>query len=119
MAGPQSGLWTILPRGWLERPGIEFKHATSRQGSRVLTLSLEQVRIGIIELDYGGLPLATQYGKRFDTVGFAIDDAIVLAVAHRQFVTLDEAGSRLFGMSGAVLYDIKYVLPKDAVDGRL
>jgi UDP-N-acetyl-D-galactosamine dehydrogenase len=46
-------------------------------------------------------------------------DAIVLAVGHRQFAELGASGIRAFGRHGAVLYDVKYVLPKDAVDARL
>ena len=46
-------------------------------------------------------------------------DAIVLAVAHREFCALGVAGVRAFAKSNAVIYDVKYVLPADAVDGRL
>ena len=46
-------------------------------------------------------------------------DAVVLAVAHEQFRRLGAEGVRAFGRPGAVIYDIKYVLPADAVDGRL
>jgi UDP-N-acetyl-D-galactosamine dehydrogenase len=46
-------------------------------------------------------------------------DAIVLAVGHRQFADMGAPGVRALGKPGAVLYDVKYVLPKDAVDGRL
>ncbi|KAF1695296.1 Vi polysaccharide biosynthesis UDP-N-acetylglucosamine C-6 dehydrogenase TviB [Pseudoxanthomonas koreensis] len=46
-------------------------------------------------------------------------DAIVVAVGHRQFAALGAAGIRAFGKPGAILYDVKYVLPRDAVDGRL
>ena len=46
-------------------------------------------------------------------------DAIVVAVAHREFAALGAAGLRAFGKPGAVLYDVKYVLPKADVDGRL
>jgi len=46
-------------------------------------------------------------------------DAIVLAVAHRQFGQLGERGIRAFGKPGAVLFDVKHVLPRAAVDGRL
>ena len=48
-----------------------------------------------------------------------IYDAIVVAVAHRQFHDLGAAGIRAFGKPDAVVYDVKYVLPRDAVDGRL
>ena len=46
-------------------------------------------------------------------------DAIVLAVGHRQFADMGAAGIRAFGKPGAVLYDVKYVLPKDSIDARL
>jgi UDP-N-acetyl-D-galactosamine dehydrogenase len=46
-------------------------------------------------------------------------DAIVLAVGHREFVALGGAGVRALGKPQCVLYDVKSVLPRDAVDGRL
>jgi UDP-N-acetyl-D-glucosamine/UDP-N-acetyl-D-galactosamine dehydrogenase len=46
-------------------------------------------------------------------------EAVVLAVAHKQFVELGVAGIRAFGQPGAVLYDVKSVLPSGAADGRL
>ena len=46
-------------------------------------------------------------------------DAIIVAVGHEQFRKLGAAGIRVHGKPGAVLYDVKYVLPRDAVDGRL
>ena len=45
--------------------------------------------------------------------------AVVLAVAHKQFLELGADGVRAFGKPGAVLYDIKSALPRDKVDGRL
>ncbi len=46
-------------------------------------------------------------------------DAIVLAVAHRQFKELGTAGVRRFGREKHVLFDLKYVLPKSESDLRL
>jgi UDP-N-acetyl-D-galactosamine dehydrogenase len=46
-------------------------------------------------------------------------DAIVLAVAHRQFVALGAAGIRALGKPGCVLFDVKQVLPKADCDDRL
>ena len=43
-------------------------------------------------------------------------DAIVAAVAHREFSTFD---FRKYAAPGAVIYDIKGIWPKDMVDGRL
>jgi UDP-N-acetyl-D-galactosamine dehydrogenase len=46
-------------------------------------------------------------------------DAIIVAVGHHQFTDIGARGIRAFGKPSAVLYDVKYVLPRDAVDGRL
>lgn len=47
-------------------------------------------------------------------------DAVVLAVAHHQFLALGEGGVRAFCRVGkGVIYDVKSVLDKDAVDRRL
>jgi UDP-N-acetyl-D-galactosamine dehydrogenase len=45
--------------------------------------------------------------------------AIVLAVGHRQFIEWGEAAIRAWGQPGAVLFDVKSILPADAVDARL
>jgi len=47
-------------------------------------------------------------------------DAIVLAVGHEQFQQLGGQGVRAFGKAaGSVLYDVKCLLPREEVDGRL
>ncbi|MEZ5540825.1 MAG: Vi polysaccharide biosynthesis UDP-N-acetylglucosamine C-6 dehydrogenase TviB [Pseudomonadota bacterium] len=46
-------------------------------------------------------------------------DAVIVAVAHRDFTALGAAGLRALCKPEGVLYDVKYVLPADAVDGRL
>ncbi|KGI78710.1 nucleotide sugar dehydrogenase [Oleiagrimonas soli] len=46
-------------------------------------------------------------------------DAVILAVAHRQFAELGAQGVRAFGKPGAVLYDVKGLFPIEDVDGRL
>jgi UDP-N-acetyl-D-glucosamine/UDP-N-acetyl-D-galactosamine dehydrogenase len=58
-------------------------------------------------IDLIGTPQADQY------------DAVIVAVGHHQFTELGADGIRHFGKSSSVLYDVKYVLPRDAVDGRL
>jgi UDP-N-acetyl-D-galactosamine dehydrogenase len=45
--------------------------------------------------------------------------AIVLAVGHHQFISLGEQGIKAWGQPGAVLYDVKSILPIGAADGRL
>ena len=46
-------------------------------------------------------------------------DAVILAVAHGQFRHWDAAQVRALGKPGAVVYDVKSVWPRLAVDGRL
>jgi UDP-N-acetyl-D-galactosamine dehydrogenase len=46
-------------------------------------------------------------------------DAIVVAVAHEQFIALGPKGIRAYGSPNVVIYDIKHVLPKNESDGRL
>ncbi|HWU76423.1 MAG TPA: Vi polysaccharide biosynthesis UDP-N-acetylglucosamine C-6 dehydrogenase TviB [Rhodanobacter sp.] len=61
-----------------------------------------------------------EYGiKLIDEPVQATYDAVIVAVGHQQFAKLGSAGMRAFGKPQSVLYDVKYVLPRDAVDGRL
>ena len=46
-------------------------------------------------------------------------DAIVLAVSHTEFVNMGAAAIHQLGKENHVLYDIKYILKADEVDGRL
>jgi len=46
-------------------------------------------------------------------------DAVVLAVAHDRFTELGADAIRAFGRTGAVVFDVKSVLPKAAADLRL
>ncbi len=63
------------------------------------------------QAEYGITPLAQP-----EPAGY---DAIVLAVAHRQFAALGEAGLRRLGKNRHVLYDLKYVLASGQADLRL
>ena len=42
---------------------------------------LDTCRIAVIGLGYVGLPLAVEFGKRFDTLGFDVDAARIAARA--------------------------------------
>jgi UDP-N-acetyl-D-galactosamine dehydrogenase len=46
-------------------------------------------------------------------------DAIVIAVAHKEFLALGAKGIRQLGSPNVVIFDIKHVLPKNESDGRL
>ena len=45
--------------------------------------------------------------------------AIILAVGHHQFLALGEEGIKALGQPGAVVFDVKSILPLGAADGRL
>ena len=45
--------------------------------------------------------------------------AVVLAVGHRQFAQAGEAGIKAYGHPGAVVFDVKGILPFGAADARL
>lgn len=63
------------------------------------------------EHEYGLRPVASPVAGEYD--------AIILAVGHQQFRDLGIEGIRRFGKPNAVVYDVKYVLPRDVVDARL
>jgi UDP-N-acetyl-D-galactosamine dehydrogenase len=46
-------------------------------------------------------------------------DAIILAVAHKEFLDLGIESIRAFGKPNCILFDIKSVLPKQDIDARL
>lgn len=46
-------------------------------------------------------------------------DAVIVAVGHQQFVDMGPDGIRAFGRAASVIYDVKCLLPREAVDGRL
>jgi UDP-N-acetyl-D-galactosamine dehydrogenase len=69
------------------------------------------VRASEAEHEYGITPVTSPEHGAYD--------AVIVAVGHREFVALGAAGIRAFGKPSSVVYDVKYVLPRDAVDGRL
>lgn len=46
-------------------------------------------------------------------------DAVILAVAHKEFDTMGVAALRRLGKAEHILYDIKHMLPANVTDGRL
>ena len=61
-----------------------------------------------------------EYGIRpVGELGEGAYDAIVLAVAHRQFRDMSIDTIRNLGKDVSVIFDIKHVLPANKVDGRL
>src|SRR5580700_7111731 len=58
-------------------------------------LSLRKCRVGVIGLGYVGLPLAVEFGKHFDTVGFDVNATRIKQLAARRDVTLEVSGREL------------------------
>jgi len=46
-------------------------------------------------------------------------DVVILAVAHKQFFEMGAEKIRALGKENSILYDVKYMLPANKVDGRL
>ena len=46
-------------------------------------------------------------------------DAIILTVAHNEFISMGENTIRSFGKDNHILYDMKYILPASKSDARL
>ena len=60
------------------------------------------------------------YGcARVDALADHRYDAVILAVAHREFSTLTVEHLRRMCKPASVIYDVKNILPRDAVDGSL
>ena len=61
-----------------------------------------------------------EYGVTMvDELGTGLYDGIIVAVAHRQFATMNAGQLRALGKPAHVLYDLKNVLPMDDSDLRL
>jgi UDP-N-acetyl-D-galactosamine dehydrogenase len=90
---------------------VDIIHTLERYNTRV-DIYDPWINIADAEHEYGLHCLA-------DVPGLGEYAAIVLAVGHRQFVELGERGIKAFGQPGAVLFDVKSILPRGAADGRL
>lgn len=105
--------------------GLTFKeNCPDIRNTKVVDLVRELADVGVqvdvhdpwvdaaeAQAEYGIAPVAEPAAGAYD--------AVVLAVAHREFRALGAAGVRAFGAETSVVYDIKHILPADAVDGRL
>ncbi|MBM4231753.1 MAG: Vi polysaccharide biosynthesis UDP-N-acetylglucosamine C-6 dehydrogenase TviB [Gammaproteobacteria bacterium] len=58
-------------------------------------MNLDKVRIGVVGLGYVGLPLAVEFGKRFNTVGFDINPARVRELSRGRDATLEVSSKEL------------------------
>lgn len=63
------------------------------------------------EHEYGIKPVATPDADHYD--------AIIVAVGHKQFLTLGPDKIREFGKDKHILFDVKGLFPRDSIDARL
>jgi UDP-N-acetyl-D-galactosamine dehydrogenase len=89
---------------------VDVVNELGRYGARVDVLD-PWVDADVAEHEYGIRPVKAPRRGTYD--------AVIAAVAHRQFRELGAAGARRYARPRHVLYDIKYVFGRDEVDGRL
>jgi UDP-N-acetyl-D-glucosamine/UDP-N-acetyl-D-galactosamine dehydrogenase len=105
--------------------GITFKEncpdiRNSKVVDVVQELTKQGARVEIYDPWASGAELYHEYGLRtVRALKAGRYDAIVIAVAHREFRELGARRVRRLGRRKHVLYDIKHVFPKATVDGRL
>lgn len=105
--------------------GLTFKENTpDLRNTRVIDVVSELREYGI-DVDVwdpwaGSAAAQAEYGITLthDPVEGAYD-AVLLAVAHQEFIELGASGLRKFGRPANILYDLKGVLPKEDSDIRL
>src|SRR5580698_610491 len=61
----------------------------------MILLNLRKCRIGVVGLGYVGLPLAVEFGKHFDTVGFDIKPERVRALRAGYDSTMEATAEEL------------------------
>jgi UDP-N-acetyl-D-glucosamine/UDP-N-acetyl-D-galactosamine dehydrogenase len=105
--------------------GLTFKENCSDiRNSRVIDLVLEFTSLNCnvdvydpwadkneVKTEYNILPISIPKKGHYD--------AIIIAVSHSEFKELGSEKMRKFGKHNHILYDIKYVLSANEVDGRL
>ena len=61
-----------------------------------------------------------EYGiKPIQAPETGVYDTMIVTVGHHQFADMGVEKIRAFGKSDAILYDVKYLFPTSATDGRL
>ena len=83
-------------------------YTTLEEYTHNITVHDPWVNVALLKREYGIDAVNVLSVDRFD--------AVILAVAHRQFVGLDV---RSLAKDGGVIYDVQGVLPREIVDGRL
>lgn len=101
--------------------GFTFKeNCPDTRNTRVIDIYQELISFGItvdvFDSQADAKQVEEQYGLRLLNSIEENYDSIILAVSHKEFESLDWSKLR---KSTSVIYDVKSVLPKELVDGRL
>ena len=105
--------------------GLTFKeNCPDLRNTRVVDIiaELEDYNCEVDVYDPWASPQESQYEygiKPVEELGASAYDAIILAVAHRQFKNMGALSIRALGKPGAILYDVKHVLTTPESDLRL
>jgi len=105
--------------------GLAFKeNCPDLRNTRVVdiicALRAYNVQVDIHDPWADGEEARQEYGlELIDTLPAGVYDAVLLTVAHREFRELASGGVRRLVRNGGVVYDVKGLLPRDDVDGRL
>jgi UDP-N-acetyl-D-glucosamine/UDP-N-acetyl-D-galactosamine dehydrogenase len=105
--------------------GLAFKEdCPDIRNTKVIDIVTELISFGV-EVDVhdpnvDAVEVNQAYGLNLvELVDEAIYDAVVVAVAHKQFKLLSVEELRSFSKPVSVIYDIKHLFPPKLVDGRL
>ncbi len=102
--------------------GITFKeNCPDLRNSKIVDIysTLQEYTNNILVYDPWANPTAVKYEYNIDiTNNLPTEkfDAVILGVAHKQFLKLNV---KSFVKEGGVIYDVKGLLPRDIIDGRL
>jgi UDP-N-acetyl-D-galactosamine dehydrogenase len=105
--------------------GLAFKeNCPDLRNTRVIDIVTEldgyEAKVDVWDPWIDPVEARAEYGlELIDAPKAGAYDAIVLAVGHRQFAELGADAIRAFGRDGAVLFDVKSLLPRAASDLRL
>jgi UDP-N-acetyl-D-galactosamine dehydrogenase len=114
-----------LPQSRILVLGLAFKEDTpDLRNTRVVDIIAELADYGATIDVYDPVVDASEAQEEFglqlvNTPAPQTYDAAILAVAHRPFIDQGPAGIRAWLKPNGYLYDVKYALAPDAVDGRL
>ena len=105
--------------------GMTFKeNCPDTRNTRVIDiyqeLSKYHARVDILDPWVNPADMKTHYGiAPIDAAEPGSYDAVIIAVGHRQFIDMGIDTIRGFCKPGGIIYDVKSILPKDHVNGRL